>query len=145
MSTKSTSKKVNVVVSDPVGDMLTRIRNANERYRDTAVMPSSRLKTSIAQILEDEGFIRGYEVSDEGAQRALTIQLKYKGNRRRERVIQGLQRVSKPSRRVHVGADEIPRVLGGLGIAILTTSRGVLTDHQARQKRVGGEVLGYVW
>lgn len=144
MSTQPKSK-LNAVVTDPVGDMLTRIRNANERYRDTAVMPSSRLKEAIAQILQDEGFITDYEVSDGKAQRVLTLTLKYKGGRRRERVIQDLQRVSKPSRRVYVGADEIPTVLGGLGIAILTTSHGILTDHQARQDRVGGEVLAYVW
>ncbi|MFB6285248.1 MAG: 30S ribosomal protein S8 [Candidatus Bipolaricaulia bacterium] len=144
MNTQPKSK-LNAVVSDPVGDMLTRIRNANERYRDTAVMPSSRLKEAIAQILQDEGFITDYEASDGRAQRVLTLTLKYKGGRRRERVIQDLQRVSKPSRRVYVGADEIPTVLGGLGIAILTTSRGILTDHQARQERVGGEVLAYVW
>lgn len=136
---------MNVVVSDPVGDMLTRIRNANERYRETATMPSSHMKESIAQILQDEGFINGFEVSDGGPQRVLTVRLKYKGGRRRERVIQDLERVSRPSRRVYVGADEIPSVLGGLGIAILTTSHGILTDHQARQKRVGGEVLCYVW
>ena len=136
---------MNVVVSDPVGDMLTRIRNSNERYRDRLEMPSSHMKESIAQILQDEGFIHGYEVSDEGAQRVLSIRLKYKGGRRRERVIQDLKRVSKPSRRVYVGADDIPTVLGGLGIAILTTSHGILTDHQAREKRVGGEVLAYVW
>ncbi len=145
MSTQPKSK-MNVVVSDPIGDMVTRIRNSNERYRDTLAMPSSHIKESIAQILQDEGFISGYEVANEGgAQRILTIRLKYKGGRRRERVIQDLQRVSKPSRRVYVSADEIPTVLGGLGIAILTTSHGILTDHQAREKRVGGEVLCYVW
>lgn len=149
MSTRAKStqpkSKMHVVVSDPVGDMLTRIRNANERYRETAVMPSSHLKESIAQILQDEGFIVDHDVADEGAQRVLTIRLKYKGGRRRERVIQDLKRVSKPSRRVYVNADQIPTVLGGLGIAILTTSRGILTDHQAREERVGGEVLCYVW
>ena len=138
--------KMNVVVSDPVGDMLTRIRNANERFRDTAVMPSSRLKESIAQILQNEGFIEGHEVANEdGAQRVLTVKLKYKGKRHRERVIQDLKRVSKPSRRVYVNADEIPTVLGGLGVAILTTSHGIMTDHHARQARIGGEVLAYVW
>lgn len=144
---KSTQPKsrTNVVVSDPVGDMLTRIRNANERFRETTVLPSSRMKESIAGILEDEGFIEGYDVNDDGPQRVLTIRLKYKGGRHRERVIQNLKRVSKPSRRVYVDADGIPTVLGGLGVAILTTSRGLMTDHQARQERVGGEVLCYVW
>lgn len=141
-----TRKRVKtVLVGDPIGDMLTRICNANERYHPEVRMPSSRLKEEIARILKEEGFIQDYRVEREGAKRVLTLQLKYKGKKGKERVIQGLKRVSKPSRRLYVGADEIPRVRGGLGIAILSTSQGVMTDHEARRRRVGGEVLCYVW
>lgn len=133
------------VVSDPIADMLTRIRNAHERYHADVAMPSSRLKEAIAQILKEEGFIADYNVEEDGPKRTLVLGLKYKGKRSKERVIQGLKRISRPSHRVYVGADEIPQVLGGFGVAILTTSQGILTDHEARRRRVGGEVLCYVW
>lgn len=140
------AKKVKTVwLSDPIGDMLTRIRNAQERYHPEVSLPSSKMKEEIARILKEEGYIEGYEVRADGAKRILTLKLKYKGKRGRERVIQGLKRVSKPGRRIYVGADEIPYVLGGLGIAILSTSQGIMTGHEARRRRIGGEVLCYVW
>jgi small subunit ribosomal protein S8 len=146
MALTSTKKKVKtVLLGDPIGDMLARIRNANERYHPEVSMPASRLKEEIARILKEEGFIQDYRVEQEGVKRILTLQLKYKGKRGKERVIQGLKRVSKPSRRVYVGADEIPRVRGGLGIAILSTSQGVMTGQDAQRRRIGGEVLCYVW
>jgi len=131
------------VNSDPVADMLTRIRNANMVYRDRVEVPGSRLKKSIAQILKDEGFIRDFEWNDDSKQGVLRVYLKYGPNK--EKVINGLKRISKPGLRVYVGRDEIPKVLGGLGVAILSTSRGVLSDRQARREHVGGEVICYVW
>lgn len=140
------TKKVKTVwLSDPIADMLTRIRNAQERYHPEVSLPSSKMKEAIARILKEEGYIEDYQVRADGAKRILTLKLKYKGKRGKERVIRGLQRVSKPGRRVYVGADEIPSVLGGLGIAILSTSQGVLTGQEARRRRIGGEVLCYVW
>ena len=140
------TKKVKTVwLSDPIADMLTRIRNAQERYHPEVSLPSSKMKEAIARILKEEGYIEDYQVRADGAKRILTLKLKYKGKRGKERVIRGLQRVSKPGRRVYVGADEIPSVLGGLGIAILSTSQGILTGQEARQRRIGGEVLCYVW
>jgi small subunit ribosomal protein S8 len=130
-------------MSDPVADMLTRIRNANMVYRDRVEVPGSRLKRSIAQILKDEGFIRDFEWNEDNKQGVLKLYLKYGPNK--EKVINGLKRISKPGLRVYAGRDEVPKVLGGLGLAILSTSQGVLSDRQARRERVGGEVICYVW
>ena len=130
-------------MSDPVADMLTRIRNAVEARHDSVLMPASRLKIAIAKILKDEGFIRDYEVLKGGPQRSFRIQLRYAG--RKEPLLHGLQRVSKPGLRVYVQKAEIPRVYGGLGIAILTTPVGVMTGQQAWRRQVGGEILCYVW
>ena len=130
-------------MTDPVADMLTRIRNAMMRRHESVVIPPSRLKSEIARLLKDEGFVRDARlVSHEGRQ-ALKVELKYLNEE--EPVIAGLKRVSKPGRRVYVGYDRIPRVKGGYGIAVLSTNRGVLTDKQSRQAKVGGEVLCYVW
>ncbi|OGS69742.1 MAG: 30S ribosomal protein S8 [Firmicutes bacterium RBG_13_65_8] len=123
--------------------MLTRIRNANMVYRDRVEVPGSRLKKSIAQILKDEGFIRDFEWNEDNKQGVLKLHLKYGPNK--EKVINGLKRISKPGLRVYVGRDDVPKVLGGLGLAILSTSLGVLSDRQARRERVGGEVICYVW
>jgi len=132
-----------MVMTDPIADMLTRIRNANLSYKDDVGMPLSSVKMRVADILAKEGYVTGYEVEGEGVKRTLKLRLKYSTNR--ERTITGIRRVSKPGKRVYVGRDEVPRVLGGLGIAILSTSRGVLTDRQARKEGVGGEVLAHVW
>ena len=130
-------------ITDPVADMLTRIRNANSAKHDTVDVPASNLKKSIAQILLDEGYIKSFTVEDNGTQCIIHITLKYLGNK--EKVITGLRRVSKPGLRVYAGADELPRVLKGLGIAIVSTSRGVMTDKAARKLHIGGEVLAFVW
>ncbi len=130
-------------VTDPVADMLTRIRNALVARHEVIEMPSSRMKKDIAQILLTEGFIKGYEVVSEGAFNTLKIALKYGPNN--EKVISGLKRISKPGLRVYAKQDQVPKVLGGLGIAIISTSKGVMTDRQARQSAIGGEVLAYVW
>src|SRR5262245_1280920 len=132
-----------MVMTDPVADMLTRIRNANMAYKDDVVMPASNLKAQIAEILVTEGYVTGSSVEGEGKDRAITIRLKYGPNR--ERTISGLRRISKPGRRVYKSSTELPRVLGGLGIAILSTSHGIVTDRQARKMGVGGEVIAYVW
>ena len=132
-----------MTMTDPVADMLTRIRNASIAYHEQATMPSSKLKVSIAKILEQEGYIRGWSTDDASPQPNLTIRMKYGPNR--ERVITGLRRISKPGLRVYVKRDEIPRVLGGLGVAILSTNAGVVTDRTARREGRGGEVLAYVW
>ena len=130
-------------ITDPVADMLTRIRNANTAKHATVDVPASNLKKAIAQILLDEGYIKSFEVVEDGTQGIIRIQLKYlAGN---EKVISGLRRVSKPVLRVYAGADELPRVLKGLGIAIISTSKGVMTDKKARANHVGGEVLAFVW
>ncbi|RLE36365.1 30S ribosomal protein S8 [Candidatus Acetothermia bacterium] len=130
----------------PVGDMLTRIRNANHRFHPTVTMPHSKLKEAVARILEEEGFIVGYEVIEENPQPKLVLRLKYKGERSQaKRAISGIRLVSKPSRRVYVGKDEIPRPLGGMGICILSTSRGVLSGKKAEEQGIGGEVLCEVW
>lgn len=129
--------------SDPIGDMLTRIRNANMAGHDSAEMPASKIKREIARIMKEEGFIRGYEVTNEGGRSRLRIHLKY--GLGKERVITGLRRISKPGLRVYAGKDELPRVLGGLGIAILSTSQGIMTDKEARKRKLGGEVICYVW
>ena len=134
-------------ITDPVADMLTRIRNANNAKHDTVDVPASNMKKSIAQILLDEGYIKNFQVVDDGTQGVIHISLKY--NAGKEKVISGLRRVSKPGLRVYVGADvgadELPRVLRGLGIAIISTSKGVMTDKKARELHVGGEVLAFVW
>ena len=130
-------------ITDPVADMLTRIRNANSAKHDTVDVPASNLKKSIAQILLDEGYIKSFTVEDNGTQGVIHITLKYLGNK--EKVITGLRRVSKPGLRVYAGAEELPRVLKGLGIAIVSTSRGVMTDKAARKLHIGGEVLAFVW
>lgn len=132
-----------MVMTDPVADMLTRIRNASMAHKDEVIIPASTLKERIAEILASEGYVAGTAVEGEGKDRAITVRLKYGPNR--ERTISGLKRVSKPGRRVYAGGSEIPRVLGGLGIVILSTSRGLLTDRQAKKLGVGGEVIAYVW
>ena len=129
-------------ITDPIADMLTRIRNANSARHDTVDVPASNMKKSIAQILLDEGYIKSYQIVDDGTQGVIHITLKYNG---KDKVITGLRRVSKPGLRVYVGADELPRVLRGLGIAIISTSKGVMTDKEARKLHVGGEVLAFVW
>ena len=130
-------------ITDPVADMLTRIRNANSAKHDTVDVPASKMKKSIAQILLDEGYIKSFTVIDDGLQGIIRITLKY--NAGKEKVISGLRRVSKPGLRVYAGAEELPRVLHGLGIAIISTSQGVMTDKAARAAHVGGEVLAFVW
>ena len=130
-------------ITDPVADMLTRIRNANTAKHEKVDVPASNLKKSIAQILLDEGYIKAYEIVDDGTQGIIRITLKYLAGK--EKVISGLRRVSKPGLRVYAGADELPRVLRGLGIAIISTSKGVMTDKEARKLHVGGEVLAFVW
>ncbi len=132
-----------MTMTDPVADMLTRIRNANLVHHERVEIPGSKMKKSIAQILKEEGFIRDFDWTDDGKQGLLRLYLKYGPNK--EKVLNGLKRISKPGLRVYVQRDEVPRVLGGLGIAILSTSRGVLSDKQARRERVGGEVICYVW
>ncbi len=129
-------------ITDPIADMLTRIRNANSARHDTVDVPASNMKKSIAQILLDEGYIKSYQIVDDGTQGVIHIALKYNG---KDKVITGLRRVSKPGLRVYVGADELPRVLRGLGIAIVSTSKGVMTDKAARAAHIGGEVLAFVW
>ena len=131
------------MLTDPIADMLTRIRNANSARHDTVDVPASNMKKSIAQILLDEGYIKAFQVVEDGTQGVIRITLKY--NAGKEKVISGLRRVSKPGLRVYVGADELPRVLRGLGIAIVSTSKGVMTDKAARAAHVGGEVLAFVW
>jgi small subunit ribosomal protein S8 len=130
-------------MTDPIADMLTRIRNANMARHEVVEVPSSRMKKAIAEILKAEGFIRDYEYVDDNKQGILKIYLKYGPNK--ERVITDLKRISKPGLRVYVGRNEIPKVLRGLGIAILSTPRGIMSDKQARREGVGGEVLCYVW
>ena len=132
-----------MTMTDPIADMLARLRNANSAYHDTVTMPHSKIKANIAEILVREGYIAGYSESEETVGKSLTLQLKYGPSR--ERSIAGLRRVSKPGLRVYAKSTALPRVLGGLGIAILSTSNGLLTDRQAQAKGVGGEVLAYVW
>lgn len=132
-----------MTMSDPVADMLTRLRNASVSYAEEASMPSSKLKVNLAHVLEREGYITGYEVEQTSPQPTLTVRLKY--GPERERVLMGLKRISKPGLRVYVKKDEIPRVLGGLGTAILSTNAGLMTDREARRDGRGGEVLAYVW
>ncbi len=130
-------------ITDPVADMLTRIRNASTARHDSVDVPASNLKKAIAQILLDEGYIKAFELVDNGNQGNIHITLKYMG--KKQPVISGLRRVSKPGLRVYAGADELPKVLKGLGIAIVSTSKGVMTDKKARENHIGGEVLAFVW
>ncbi|MFM5905501.1 MAG: 30S ribosomal protein S8 [Micrococcales bacterium] len=132
-----------MTMTDPVADFLTRLRNANSAYHESISLPHSKLKSTIAEILKSEGYIASYEVKDAEVGKTLTVELKYGPNR--ERSIAGIKRVSKPGLRVYAKSTELPRVLGGLGIAILSTSSGLLTDRQAAKKGVGGEVIAYVW
>ena len=133
-----------MMTSDPIADMLTRIRNANTAKHDTVDVPSSKIKLSIAEILLNEGYIAGYDVVEDGGFKTIHITLKY-GADKNEKIITGLKRISKPGLRVYAGKDDIPKVLGGLGIAILSTNQGVVTDKEARKLQVGGEVLAFVW
>jgi small subunit ribosomal protein S8 len=130
-------------MTDPIADMLTRLRNANSAYHDTAAMPYSKIKSHIAEILQQEGYISGWRVEEAQVGKSLVVTLKY-GNTR-ERSIAGIKRVSKPGLRVYAKKDNLPRVLGGLGVAIISTSSGLMTDKQAKKNGVGGEVLAYVW
>ena len=132
-----------MMITDPVAEMLTRIRNANSAKHETVDVPASNLKKAIAQILLDEGYIKAFQIVEDGTQGVIRITLKYLAGK--EKVITGLRRVSKPGLRVYAGADELPRVLKGLGIAIISTSKGVMTDKAARANHVGGEVLAFVW
>jgi len=129
--------------TDPIADMLTRIRNANQALHPEAIMPSSKLKEQIAKILSEEGFVDGYQVEDARVGKALTVRLRYQNGR--VRVLKGIRRISKPGNRVYRGAAEIPRVAGGIGVSIVSTSEGLLTDREARKRNVGGEVLCEVW
>ena len=131
-------------ITDPIADMLTRIRNANNAKHDTVDVPASNMKKAIAQILLDEGYIKNFQTINDGTQGVIRITLKYI-QPGKEKAITGLRRVSKPGLRVYAGADELPRVLRGLGIAIVSTSKGVMTDKKAREAHVGGEVLAFVW
>ena len=133
-----------MTMSDPIADMLTRISNANTAKHDTVDVPSSKMKLAIANILVDEGYIAKYDIVEEGGFPVIRITLKY-GADKNERVITGIKRISKPGLRVHAGKEDIPRVLGGLGVAILSTNKGVITDREARKLGVGGEVLAFVW
>ena len=130
-------------ITDPIADMLTRIRNANTAKHETVSVPASKTKAALAKILLDEGYISGYDVIEDGLQGVIKITLKYGANK--TKVISGLKRVSKPGLRVYAGKDELPRVLRGLGIAIISTSKGIMTDKEARKNHVGGEVLAFVW
>ena len=130
-------------ITDPIADMLTRIRNANSAKHETVDVPVSNMKKAIAEILLEEGYIKSYEIIDDGKQGMIHLTLKYGANK--EKVISGLQRVSKPGLRVYAGCEELPKVLKGLGIAIVSTSKGIMTDKKARAEKIGGEVLAFVW
>ena len=131
------------MLTDPIADMLTRIRNANKALHEHATMPSSRMKVEIARLLKEEGYIRDYRVDEEGTHPSLVIELKY--GRNRERIITDLKRISKPGRRIYARKDRLPRVLGGMGVAILSTSGGLITSRTAEREGVGGEVICFVW
>ena len=133
-----------MAMSDPIADMLTRIRNANTAKHDTVDVPSSKMKLAIAEILFNEGYIKKYEVIEDGIFKTIHITLKY-GKDKNEKIITGLKRISKPGLRVYAGKDELPRALGGLGVAIISTNKGILTDKEARKQQVGGEVLAFIW
>ncbi len=130
-------------ITDPIADLLTRIRNANSAKHETVDIPASNMKKAIAKILLDEGYIKGYQVIDDSKQGIIRVTLKYGENK--QKVITGLKRVSRPGLRIYAGADELPRVLKGLGIAIISTSKGIMTDKEARKANIGGEVLAFVW
>ncbi len=130
-------------ITDPIADMLTRIRNANTAKHETVDVPASNMKKAIAEILNAEGYIAGYQVIEDGKQGVIRIALKYGPNK--EKIISGLKRVSKPGLRIYTSAEELPRVLKGLGIAIVSTSKGIMTDRAARKQNIGGEVLAFVW
>jgi small subunit ribosomal protein S8 len=134
-----------MTMTDPIADMLTRVRNANVAMHDTVRMPSSKVKEALAAILYREGYIEGSSVQDDPGRPGRMLEIRMKYSPERKRTISGLRRVSKPGLRVYTGADKLPRVLGGLGVAVLSTSHGLMTDREARQRRMGGEVLCYVW
>lgn len=134
-----------MTMTDPIADMLTRVRNANVAMHDTVRMPSSKVKEALAAILYREGYIEGSSVQDDPGRPGRTLEIRMKYSPERQRTISGIRRVSKPGLRVYTGADKLPRVLGGLGVAVLSTSHGLMTDREARQRRMGGEVLCYVW
>ena len=131
-------------MTDPIADMLTRIRNANTAKHDTVDVPASKIKTEIARILLDEGYIKAYEIVEDGVVKTIKITLKY-GADKNQKVISGLKRISKPGLRVYAGVENMPKVLGGLGMAIISTNKGIVTDKEARAMNVGGEVLAFVW
>ena len=133
-----------MAMSDPIADMLTRIRNANTAKHDTVDIPSSKMKLAIAEILFNEGYIKKYDIIEDGSFKTIRVTLKY-GKDKNEKIITGLKRISKPGLRVYAGKEELPRVLGGLGIAIISTNKGILTDKEARKQHVGGEVLAFIW
>lgn len=132
-----------MTMTDPIADMLTRIRNASQVKHETVDVPASNIKKELARILLEEGFVRGYDVIEDGKQGIIRIQLKYSAEG--ERVIQGLKRISKPGMRVYAASEDLPKVLSGLGVAIISTSKGIMTDREARKAKVGGEVICYVW
>ena len=131
-----------MTMTDPIADMLTRIRNANNAKHETVDVPASNMKRSIADILVNEGYIKGYNIVEDGKQGIIRLTLKYNG---KEKVIKGLRRVSKPGLRIYASAEDMPRVMNGLGVAIVSTSKGLMTDKQARKSNIGGEVLAFVW
>lgn len=133
-----------MTMSDPIADMLTRIRNANTAKHDTVDVPASKMKIAIADILLNEGYISKYDIVEDGEFKTIRVTLKY-GSDKNEKIITGLKRISKPGLRVYAGKDELPKVLGGLGIAIISTNKGIVTDKEARKLEVGGEVLAFVW
>ncbi len=133
-----------MTMSDPIADMLTRIRNANTAKHDTVDIPLSKIKVSIADILVDEGYIEKYDIVEDGNFKNIRVTMKYAGDKK-DKIITGIKRISKPGLRIYAGKEEIPSVLGGLGIAILSTNKGIITDKQARKEQVGGEVLAFVW
>ena len=133
-----------MTMSDPIADMLTRIRNANTAKHDTVDVPASKIKEAIAQILLKEGYIKSYDIVEDGRFKTIKITLKY-GADKNEKIISGLKRISKPGLRVYADVENMPKVLGGLGVAIISTSKGVMTDRKARAEHVGGEVLAYIW
>ena len=130
-------------ITDPIADMLTRIRNANTAKHETVDIPASNMKKAIAEILNNEGYIKGYQIIEDGKQGVIRVTLKYTSNK--EKVISGIKRISKPGLRMYAPADELPRVLKGLGVAIISTSKGIMTDKEARKLHIGGEVLAFVW
>jgi len=132
-----------MVMTDPIADMLTRIRNANQMKHDTVDMPASKLKAEILVVLKEEGYITDYKLVADGVQGTIRVTLKYLQNK--ERAVRGLKKISKPGLRVYAKSDELPRVLNGLGIAVVSTSQGIMTDREARKKQIGGEILAYIW